>query len=45
MARRYSLGYLLNGSIRLFGWRPLFDLEGGFTRTIDWHREFLAGSQ
>jgi CDP-glucose 4,6-dehydratase len=26
------------------GWRPLFSLEDGLGRTIDWYRSFLAGS-
>ena len=24
------------------GWRPLFDLEGGLSRTIDWYKGFLS---
>jgi CDP-glucose 4,6-dehydratase len=30
---------------RELGWAPLFDLEGGLERTIDWYRAFLAGSR
>jgi CDP-glucose 4,6-dehydratase len=26
------------------GWRPLFTLEGGLGRTIDWYRDFLGGT-
>jgi CDP-glucose 4,6-dehydratase len=26
------------------GWRPLFSLDDGLGRTIDWYRSFLAGS-
>ncbi len=26
------------------GWRPLFSLEDGLGRTIDWYRSFLASS-
>ena len=30
---------------RMFGWRPLFDLEGGLARTIDWYRDFLKADR
>lgn len=25
-----------------FGWKPLFDLDSGLTRTIEWYREFFV---
>ena len=27
---------------RVLGWKPLYDLEGGLRRTVDWYRAFLA---
>ena len=30
---------------RMLGWAPLFDLEEGLQRTIDWYKEFLGGNQ
>jgi CDP-glucose 4,6-dehydratase len=27
----------------VLNWKPLFDLEEGLTRTIDWYKEFLSG--
>jgi CDP-glucose 4,6-dehydratase len=27
---------------RVLGWEPLFDLDAGLTRTIQWYREFLG---
>ncbi len=27
---------------RVLGWSPLFDLDGGLRRTIDWYRKFLG---
>jgi len=27
------------------GWSPLFDLDEGLKRTIDWYKEFLVGNQ
>ena len=29
---------------RRLGWRPLFDLEGGRRRAIDWYRRFLEAA-
>jgi CDP-glucose 4,6-dehydratase len=29
----------------MLGWSPLFDLEEGLARTIDWYKEFLVGNQ
>jgi CDP-glucose 4,6-dehydratase len=29
----------------MLGWSPLFDLEEGLERTIDWYKEFLGGNQ
>lgn len=28
---------------KMLGWRPLFTLDEGLTRTIEWYREFLGG--
>ena len=30
---------------RVLGWKPLFDLDEGLTRTIDWYRGFLGDAQ
>jgi CDP-glucose 4,6-dehydratase len=27
---------------RELGWRPLFDLDGGLTRTVSWYKDFLS---
>jgi CDP-glucose 4,6-dehydratase len=29
---------------KLLGWRPLFTLEEGLARTVDWYRDFFAAS-
>jgi CDP-glucose 4,6-dehydratase len=29
----------------MLGWSPLFELEEGLRRTIDWYKEFLSGNQ
>jgi CDP-glucose 4,6-dehydratase len=35
--------YLSSAKAReLLGWRPIFDLKTGLTRTIEWYRRFLA---
>ncbi len=37
--------YLSAGRAReLLGWRPLFTLDEGLTRTISWYRDFLGGN-
>jgi len=29
-------------SRRMLGWSPLFDLDGGLQKTVDWYRKFFA---
>jgi CDP-glucose 4,6-dehydratase len=29
---------------RILGWRPLFKLDEGLCRTIDWYKDFFATS-
>lgn len=30
---------------RMLGWKPLYDLEGGLRRTVDWYKEFLSNDK
>jgi CDP-glucose 4,6-dehydratase len=30
---------------RVLGWSPMFDIDSGLNRTIDWYREFLSNGQ